>query len=469
MKQSYKNLISDTAVFAAGNALTKLIQFVLLPLYTALLTTEQYGVAELVNNTAELLYPLCCLGIYEGVLRYSIDEDSDKSAIFSTGIALALALAPLVIVFGVFGFAVAGFDYAGYLAALCIVLSLRMVCMQFAKGIGKTRLYALSGIFGTVVLCIVSFIMLDMARAGVAGYLIALIVGQASQLVMVVIGARMWRYLSLGSCSASSLRPLLRYSLPMIPNTLAWWFVNLSGRYIVFFFQGPAVAGLYTAASKLPAVINMLVSVFQQAWQIFSAREINSEDKGVSFELVLKVFTAFMLCSGAFVVALTDPIARVLLSAEFYEARRFVPLLMLGAIINGYSTYFGTLYNAAKQNSMIFVTTVVGAMTNVVLGLILCGLIGPWGPIAGSVVAYAVISLMRIYDTRKIIVVKLDIPMQVVGLIVILMEIVVIMAGIPGSTLASICLSVALVVFVFVRYRAIVAMLVGVVRGRMRK
>ena len=118
---------------------------------------------------------------------------------------------------------------------------------------------------------------------------------------------------------------------------------------------------------------------------------------------------------------------------------------------------------------MIFVTTVVGAIANVVLGLVLCGLIGPWGPIAGSVVAYTVISLMRIYDTRKIIVVKLDIPMQVVGLTVILMEIVVITAGIPGSTLASICLSAALVVFVFVRYRAIVAMLVGVVRGRMRK
>lgn len=469
MKQSYKNLLNDTAVFAVGNILVKVVQFVLLPLYTALLSTEQYGVAELVNNTAELLYPLCCLGIYEGVLRYSIDEDSNKAAIFSTGIVLTLALSPLVVIFGALGFVVAGFSYAGYLSALCVVLSFRTVCMQFAKGIGKTRLYALSGIAGTVVLCVVSFIMLDMLHAGVVGYLMALIVGQASQLFIVVVGARMWRYLSFRSCSASSLRPLLRYSLPMIPNTLAWWFVNLSGRYIVFFFQGPAVAGLYTAASKLPAVINMLVSVFQQAWQIFSAREINSEDKGVSFELVLKVFTAFLLCSGAFVIALTDPIARVLLSAEFYEARYFVPLLMLGAIINGYSTYFGTLYNAAKQNSMIFVTTVVGAIANVVLGLVLCGLIGPWGPIAGSVVAYTVISLMRIYDTRKIIVVKLDIPMQVVGLTIILMEIVVITAGIPGSTRASICLSAALVVFVFVRYRAIVAMLVGVVRGRMRK
>lgn len=57
MKKSYKALVSDAAVFAAGNMLTKLIQFLLLPMYTALLTTEQYGIGELVNNTAELLYP----------------------------------------------------------------------------------------------------------------------------------------------------------------------------------------------------------------------------------------------------------------------------------------------------------------------------------------------------------------------------------------------------------------------------
>lgn len=63
MKKSYKALVSDAAVFAAGNMLTKLIQFLLLPMYTALLTTEQYGIGELVNNTAELLYPLCCLGV----------------------------------------------------------------------------------------------------------------------------------------------------------------------------------------------------------------------------------------------------------------------------------------------------------------------------------------------------------------------------------------------------------------------
>lgn len=91
MNSSYKTLVSDAAVFAAGNMLTKLIQFLLLPMYTALLTTAQYGFGELVNNTAELLYPLCCLGVYEGVFRYSIDRDSDKKAVFSTGIGIALS------------------------------------------------------------------------------------------------------------------------------------------------------------------------------------------------------------------------------------------------------------------------------------------------------------------------------------------------------------------------------------------
>ena len=92
MKRAYKRLVSDTMVFAVGNMLTKLMQFLLLPMYTALLSTEQYGIGELVNNMSELLYPLCCLGIYEGVFRYSIDRDSDPRKVLSTGVSVALLL-----------------------------------------------------------------------------------------------------------------------------------------------------------------------------------------------------------------------------------------------------------------------------------------------------------------------------------------------------------------------------------------
>ena len=109
MRQSYKNLVSDTAVFAVGNMLTKAIQFFLLPMYTALLSAEQYGIGELVNNLSELLYPLCCIGIYEGVFRFSLDRDADRKEVFSTGALVALSLIPVVIAAGVFGFSFTGF------------------------------------------------------------------------------------------------------------------------------------------------------------------------------------------------------------------------------------------------------------------------------------------------------------------------------------------------------------------------
>ncbi len=458
MRQSYRSLVSDTVVFAAGNMLTKLIQFFLLPMYTALLTTEQYGVGELVNNMSELLYPLCCLGIYEGVFRYSIDRDSESCSVFSTGISIALALAPMVAAIGiVVDHFLTGFGYMWYLVALCLVTSFKMVCMQFAKGLGKTRLYAASGVVGTLVLCGTGYMFLGVLGAGVVGYLLALMASQATQLLLVAIGARVWRYFSVGNIDGVLMSRLLRYSLPMIPNALAWWFVNLSGRYIVLFSSGAAVAGLYTAASKLPAVMNMLVTIFQQAWQIFSAREYSAADRSESFSIVLHVYSALLLCAGSLAIALTEPLSRVMLSGEFYEARLFVPLLMFGAVINGYSTYFGTLYNAAKQTGMIFVTTVVGAFSNVALGVILAGEMGVWGPIIGAVAAYLIISLSRAFDTRKLVKIKADLLYHAVGLSVLLGEAIALSADIAYATLLSLACSVVLIVFTAVKYRSILS------------
>lgn len=465
MKKSYRTLVSDAAVFAAGNMLTKLIQFFLLPMYTALLTTEQYGVGELVNNTAELLYPLCCLGVYEGVFRFSIDRDSNKKAVFSTGIGMALSLAPIVAAAGVLGYAVTGFDYTWQLVALCLITSIKAVCLQFSKGIGKTRLYASSGVVGALTLCCMGFLLLGVMGMGVNGYLMALVLSQGVQLVLVVVGARMWHYVSVAALSRPLARDLLRYSLPMIPNALAWWFVNLSGRYIVLFSQGAEVAGLYTAASKLPAVMNMVVTIFQQSWQIFSAREFDASDSRGSFGTVFKVFTAFLLCAGSFVIALTDPLSQIMLSGDFYAAHIFVPFLMLSSVISGYSTYFGTLYNAAKSNGMIFVTTMVGAFANVVIGAALAFAIGAWGPIVAGVMAYTLISLMRAYDTKRLIDVEVDVPFQVVGLAVLAAECLVISFDIDFATGSAVALSLCFMTFTVFRYREIVKALLGSLRG----
>lgn len=461
MKQRYKNLVSDSFIFAAGNMLVKIMQFFLLPMYTAYLSAGQYAVGELVNNMAELLYPLVCLGIYEGVFRYSIESGSDESSVFSTGLFVSVAGAPVVVAAGVLGYSVTGFDYTWHLVLLCLAMSLRMVCLQFVKGIGKTKLYAASGVVGTAVLCVSGYVLLGRCGAGVDGYLGALLVSQIVQLAIVIFGAKIWRFVSVSKVDRVLLRKLLVYSLPMIPNSLAWWFVNLSGRYIILFSAGTSVAGLYTAASKLPAVMNMLITIFQQAWQIFSAREYNSRDRDSAFSNVYAVFTALLLCSGSIVIAITMPLSLIMLKGEFYQAYVYVPALMLGSVFNGYSTYFGTLYNAAKSNAMIFGTTMLGAFVNVALGIGLSFFIGPWGPIIGAAIAYLVISLTRIYDTRRFVRVELDARYQMMGLGVILVEVLIIAFKAPFATVWCILLALLFCMGTAAKHRVLLNRLVA--------
>ena len=145
-----------------------------------------------------------------------------------------------------------------------------------------------------------------------------------------------------------------------------------------------------------------------------------------------------------------------MLSGDFFAAYVFVPFLMLSSVISGYSTYFGTLYNAAKNNGMIFVTTMVGAFVNVVLGALLSFVVGAWGPIIAGVVAYVLISLMRAYDTKRLINIDVDILYQIIGLGLLLVECVLISFGFAFATLVSIVCSLLFMLFTLYRYRRIV-------------
>ena len=196
-------------------------------------------------------------------------------------------------------------------------------------------------------------------------------------------------------------RTMLGYSLPMIPNSLCWWVNTVSSRYVVLFFQGPVAAGLFTAASKLPSMVNMVSSIFQQAWQFSTAKEIGSSDKGRFFSDVFRGYSYLCSLATGALIALNIPICRLMLQSDFFEAWRYVPLLLFSAMLGCISTYFGTFYQALMQNKMLMVSTMVGAVANVVVAVALCGLVGTAGAVVASVVSFVLIIVVRIADLRQ--------------------------------------------------------------------
>ena len=175
----------------------------------------------------------------------------------------------------------------------------------------------------------------------------------------------------------------------------------VSDRYILMLFWNAGVVGLYTAASKLPAMINLVSSIFQQAWQYSTAKEIESEDKTDFFSTVLRGYLYICVCSCGGLILFNKVICKILLKTEFYNAWRFVPLLLLAAMFGCISTYFGTFYQALKKNTMLMVSTVAGAIINIILNFVLIPIYGGFGAAIATVISYIVVTIVRVIDVRK--------------------------------------------------------------------
>lgn len=408
MNKKYKTLISNTAIFAVGNLLVKLIAFFLMPLYTSVLTTEQYGISELLNSSIEIVLPIFTLSIIEALYRFSIDKNADHSSLFANSLSIVVIGDIVVVFICVIIWILFDYQYSFEFGLLYCSTTLYKLTIQFARGLGHSKRYALYGVLNALILVLSNCILLVVLHGGIKAYLLSFAISHGVVGIIALFASGEYKFLKATKLNTPLLKTMIQYSLPGIPNMLSWWVNSVSDRYIILLFMGSGVAGLYTAASKLPAMINIVTSIFQQAWQFSTATEIDKKDNKSFFSNVFMAysFTCLLVCTV--LVALNKVVCAVLLKSDFYIAWKFVPLLLLAATFGCYSTYFGTFYNAMKNNKMLMVSTIVGAIVNLVLNFTLIPFLGGIGAAIATVVSYAIVLIIRVVDINKIL--SLDIP-----------------------------------------------------------
>ena len=412
MPASYKNriafLLGNTLVFALGGLAIKAVSLVLMPLYTTALTAGEYGTAELLNSAIEIVLPLLSLGVVEALYRFSIDDDVPKDELFAGSLVV---LGGGVVCAGVacaLGRVLWNMEHAGSFFVLFCSVCVFKATTQLARGLGHVRRFVAYGLINALAMVVSTYLLLVRAHLGVEGYLWSFTIGYLVGGLVAFLGSAEYRLLAPFRFDRALLRRMLVYSLPLVPNLLSWWLVSVSGRYVVLWGSGLAAAGLFAAASKMPSLINIVASVFQQAWQYSTAREIDSPDRGAFFGSVLRGYSLATLSTAGLVIALNRPISRVMLQAEFAEGWRYVPLLMLVASFGVISIFFESFYQALMNSRMLMVSTALGAVVNVVLGVALVPFMGPWGAGLAGAVAYALVLVVRARDLRRRINLPID-------------------------------------------------------------
>lgn len=416
-----KKLLFNMGVLAFGTFGSKIVVFLLMPFYTAWLSTEQYSAAELISSTANLLIPLACVGIANGIFRFAAERESDKRAVFSTSVALLgigslvfLALSPLLGLIDLLD----GWVWL----VICYVLSanLQSVCAQYVRAVDRTTLFSVQGILNTLLTVLFNILFLAVWEMGVLGYVLSVIVGNLLTTLFLIVTARLWRVFSIRAVNRRMMRELLVFSLPMIPTTVCWLITDLSDRYMVTYFCGGAVNGIYSAAYKIPTVVTLVSGIFMQAWQFSAVAESSDEEGCRSFySEVFRGFLSVTAIGSVWLVLLVRPLSQLLLNRAYFDAWRYMPTLLCAAAVEAIVAFLATVYMVKKKSMHSFLTAMIGTLLNLLLNLWLIPEWGALGAAVATLTAYVAVWIARLIDAPRMIGFSLCLPRQLLSLLLL--------------------------------------------------
>ena len=461
----YQKLFSNTAVIAIGTFGSKLLVFLLMPLYTAWLSTSQYGTAELITSTANLLIPLACIGISNGVFRFAAERESNKEAVFSTSLALLgigsavfLAISPLLSLIGYFD------GYAWLIVLYVLFANLQSVCAQYVRAIDRARLFALQGILNTLITILCNVVFLAVWDMGVTGYVLSVIIGNVVTTAFLVVVARLWRVCRIKAVDRKIMKELLWFSLPLIPTTVCWLITDLSDRYMVTYFCGDHVNGIYSAAYKIPTVVNLISGIFMQAWQFSAVASSSQEDACRDFYSdVFRGFLSVITIGAAGLILFSRLLADLLLSASYFEAWRFMPTLLCAAAIEAIVSFLATVYMVKKKSMHSFLSAMVGTVMNLILNFFLIPSYGALGAAVATLTAYAAVLIVRLIDAPRMIRFRMYLPRMAVSILLLFAMALIMTLDVSGRIVWTSLLTAAVVLL---NAPALLKSMMGLLRRR---
>lgn len=447
-KNKYTRLFENTAIFTVGKFVSKLIVIFMLPFYTSCLSSAEYSTADLITNLCNLIIPLAGLGVSEGIFRGAAEKNQDKESFFTNGIILMLiggvgflALSPLLLTIKYFS------AYVILIIAYVLASNVHSVCSQYICAIGRTKLFAGQGILNTALTVGLNILFLAGFDMGITGYVLSIVLADTLTTVFLFFFARLYRAFRPKKISGALMKDMLKFCLPLVPSTIFWWITSVSDRYMVAAMRSDAENGLYTAAYKIPTLLTYVVTIFNDAWKLSAVSEGEDLTEKTNFySKAFKYYIAIMFMGGAGLAVTARLSSGILFASSYESAWIFIPALSAATVFTALNTFMGSAYFTVKRTGMSFWTSLIGALLNLGLNLLMIPNWGlGWGAMGASIatlISYFVVFVIRAITMKSFIPFKLY-PIKLIVNTVMLLAITVIMTA-WGDSVWGLLISIAI-------------------------
>lgn len=275
-------LMRGMVVYGIGDVLSKLINILMLPLFTAYLTPADYGISSILNLATTVLIAVFSLGLgtsftvvysRSGQASASTDGDPNPKAttVWTTLGILTVSVVLMSLVSVVFARSIAQSLFQAPIDPYYIQLSfvtdaftiLSIPVSLYYQMEQRAGTYVAISLSSAIISIILNILMVVVLRMGVMGWLMAGLVSQGAMLLLYVLPAlpRLpFRF------SLSVARELLRLGLPLVPAVAFVFVMQQSNLFFLERFAGLAQAGIYSVGVNLGSALNMVVFAFTRAW-----------------------------------------------------------------------------------------------------------------------------------------------------------------------------------------------------------
>lgn len=403
--------IKNTIILSFGKFATQFIAIILLPIFTRYLTTDDFGYIDLIQTYINLFIPVFLLCFDTAVFRFLIDvrgDTNEEKKIISNSI-LVLIIQTFVIVFLAlilsFGLAI---NYYWWLIVNLITLMFSNIFLQICRGLGKNIYYSVSSAIVAFVNLFFNVIFIVFLKGNASSIIIASSIGNFIAVFYLFKKIDIIHLVSLRYLDKKQVTKMLNYSIPMVPNILSWWILNVSDRTILTFFWGASANGIYTISCKFANIINSIFSIFVMSWQENASLHIKKENRDIIFSEnindTLVLFYSLIVISISFL----PHVFNIVIGSNYKEAYIYIPILLVSCIFSILVTLLGGIYVAKKLTIEVAKTSILSALINIVINLLLINKLGIYAACLSTLISYMAMFIYRIIDVKKYVRITFD-------------------------------------------------------------
>jgi len=452
-----KNLTKHSAVYTVATFIQRLQGLILLPILTDpsyLTTKSEFGDYALIYTFIAFMNVFYLYGMDAAFLRYYFLGEHSRQTIYRSAFQfLAITgflFSALVFLFseplGSVIFDDAGYDFFVKIAAGILFLdTLCNIPYLILRAEERSIAYTVIRVGRFLLELLFNIIFIVFLKMGVKGILYANIIAAAINLIVLI--PFQFKYLK-GEFSWPAIRSLVRFGLPMVPNSIAFMMVEISDRYLMPRLLNKEILGEYTANHKLGTIMLLFVTAFRTAWQPFFLKIAREKDNR---EIYSRVMTYFVFVSSFVVLTVTMvidyivkiPVApgKTLLGEAYWGGVQIIPIILLAYFLYGIYVNLTVGVYIKKKSEWMIIFTGLAAICNIVSNFFLMPAFGMMGAAFAAFFAYFVMMISIFIANQKLYRIKYEYGRMVWMVAYLIMALIVYYTQNPGIVVRAILIA----------------------------